>query len=118
MPIPLALMHADRDRCFSDWGIAIVFREVAIDYDPLTQQSVETFTDTELTAIVSQGQSSPLKTTAGQAIGSQLTIWIKPEELPSQATNSRVLFDDREYQIVSFHRRELEPYCQLECRRC
>ena len=118
MPIPLALMLADRDRCFSDWGISIVFREVAIDYDPLTQQSVETCTDTELTAIVSQGESAPLKTTAGQALGTQLTIWIKPEELPSEATNSRVLFDDHEYQIVSFHRRELEPYCQLECRRC
>lgn len=118
MTIPADLMHADRDRCFADWGVAIIFREVTIEYDPLTQQSVESFTDTELTAIVGQGKTAALKTTAGQALGTELIIWIKPEELPSEATNSRVIFDGNEYQIVSFHRREQEPYCELKCRRC
>ena len=118
MSLPQELMNDDRDQCFADWGVSIVFREVATTYDPLTQQTTEEFTDTELTAIIGQGKSNVLKSTAGQALGTELVIWIKPEELPAETTTSRVLFDGHEYRLVSFHRREKEPYCELICRRC
>lgn len=118
MTIPDILLHADRDRCFADWGVAIVYREVSLVFNPLTQQAVETHTDTELTAIVGQGSTGVMKTTAGRAVETDLVVWIKPEELPSEATTSRVVFDGNEYRIVSLHHREREPYCELHCRRC
>ena len=99
-----ALLTADRDRRFADWGETVTFREVVQTYDPESGQVSEQTTDTSVTAIVGAAPSGPTPGTAGQHLTGEITFEIKAEELPtaSPVTTSRIVYGGTEYDVVSY----------------
>lgn len=119
MEIPETLITGDRDRLFADWGKTITFREVTETYNPETQKIVESFTDTTLTAVVSEGESTPTAGTGAQHLTGVLRFLIKAEELPTPAaeSTSRVLYGGAEYDVLRFRQSIQELVSTLECRK-
>ena len=119
MIVPAEMLKSDRDRQFDDWGETVIFREVTQTYDPQTQQVVEAFVDTSLTAIVGEGSSKPTAGSATQHLTEKLDFLIKAEELPTTnpTSTSRVVYNTQEYDVLKFHRSIHDIVYTLECRK-
>ena len=119
MTIPTTMLKNDRDRQFNDWGESIVFREVTQAYDSQTQKVVETFVDSNLTAIVGAMSSKPTAGTATQNLTEQIQFLIKSEELPTTAptSTSRVVYNSREYDVLKFNKSIHDVVYSLDCRK-
>ena len=102
MEIDNTLLLSDRDRQFDDWGETITFRKVSQTFDTQTGELIETYTDTELTAMVGTQPQSKTSGTACQHVSQQLYVQVKAEEVPANepTTGSRLLRASKEYDIL------------------
>ncbi|MBT4865348.1 MAG: hypothetical protein HON53_09540 [Planctomycetaceae bacterium] len=119
MAIPQAILTADRDRKFDDWGVSITFRQVTQTFDTETQQVSEDVVDTPLTAIIGAAPSRPTKGTAAQHLAAALRLQIKAEELPTTVPcpASRIVYNAIEYDIIVFNRSTGGLVYTLDCRK-
>lgn len=119
MTIPASQLLADRDGRFADWGQPIVFRHFALVIDPQTSRWMEAAVDTPLWAIVSGPESSPVAPGVSRNLARELTVRIKAEELPAGAprVDSRVVYAEQEYDVVSAAEESAGTVIALACRR-
>lgn len=118
MPVTVGQLSADLDATFADWGEAITYRQVSATYDPQTQQSSESFTDTAVTAIVSGIEGEPTPGTAAQNLSASITFLVRVSELPAgePKLTSRVVYGGAQYDIVSHENGADGLTSRLECR--
>lgn len=114
-----ALIEADRDRCFADWGIAVVLREVMQSYEPEGGEIVESHVDHELIALVQAVEMEEAAGTAGQHAVEECVFLVRredvPEELPLRA--ARVIHAEVEYRVENIDQAAGGGMLALRCRR-
>ena len=119
MLVPTALLQFDRDRQFDDWSQTVTFREVSQTYNTQTQQVVEAYTDTVLTAIVGENPAKPTPGTAIHDLNETIRFYIKAEDLPTAAptTTSRMIYNSVEYDVLQFTLSPNGLVRTLDCRK-
>lgn len=119
MLIPNDILAADWERQFADWGVEVLFREVAASYDPQTQSVNESFSDTPVTAIVQEADNERAPNTNAQQPVERIAFLVRVSELPSAtpATTSRVVHLDAEYDVVNHTLSADGLVRRLECSR-
>lgn len=119
MTIPSAILTADRDRQFDDWGVAVTFRQVTQTFDPETGQASEDVVDSPLTALVGSAPFEPTPGTAARHLSEEISFQIKSEEMPTATPSptSRIVYDGAEYDIVKFMLSPGGLVYTLDCRK-
>ncbi|QDT47073.1 hypothetical protein Pan258_11000 [Symmachiella dynata] len=116
--VAAGVLGADLDVVFADWGVTVTYHEVSQAYVPATQQVSEEYTDTEITALVSGDAGEPTRGTAGQHTTDMIEFFVKQADLPAGAPKltSRIVHQEREYEIVGYANSEDGTTYQLLCR--
>ncbi len=119
MAVTAGQLSADLDAAFSDWGESITYRQVSATYDPQTQQTSESFTDTAVTAIVSGVEADPTPGTAAQNLSNAINFLVRVSELPAgePKLTSKVVYGGVQYVVVGYINSSDGLTSQLECRK-
>lgn len=113
------LLEEDRDRCFADWGVAVVLREVTQTYEPEGGEIAESYVDHELVALVQGVEMEGAAGTAGQHAVEECEFLVRREDVPEDVgmRTARVLHAEVEYRVESVDQSASGGMLALRCRR-